>query len=128
MKYTIDHGNLVIRDINSHNVVWSGKPKGIDVIGALPIEFSDDCIVLLDWRYSEKHRIINLLRINSTGKIIWEVDHSLKKQYSLPHEEEFKIYTDVWFEKPNLVAYAASGFADYIDLQNGKIIKTYFVK
>ncbi len=128
--YKISEGELISKSKNHKTVFWKGKPKGFDVIQVLPINNSDDCIVLLDWLNTGLQNQKNLMRLDLHGNIIWEVgEPSNDCSIGSGRESEIESYTGITrIEEFQLITYAYSGYADYIDLKTGGIIKSEFVK
>ncbi len=125
--FSIDQGELVIRTSRNNELLWKGKPNGVDVELALPIPNTDDLIVLLNWLKAAEQSKKNLLRLGSMGDVIWEVDSPPKKTPPGP-DRDLDVYTGVIIKDEIVIAYAFSGYSDQIDIQTGKIIKWEFVK
>lgn len=125
--FSIDQGELVIRRSQNNEVLWQGKPNGVDVDIVLPIPNTDDAIVLLNWLKAADQNKKNLLRLNSHGNVVWEVDSAPKKTPPGP-DRDMDVYTSMIIKNNIVIAYAFSGYSDEIDIQTGKIIKWEFVK
>jgi len=127
--YEIVNGELIIRSKETGEIMWRGKPKGYEVAVVLPIEQSDDYIVLLEWLKSGLENQKNLLRLEPSGNIVWEVGDPPKDSYSGPERgQESESYTQIMVENPQLIASSYSGYADFIDVETGYIYKSEFVK
>jgi len=127
--YEIINGELLIRSQENGEVLWKGKPKGYDVAVVLPIEDSDDYIVLLEWLKSGLENQKNLLRLDLYGNIVWEVGDPPKGVPGPERGPEIESYTGITgIEKYQLIAYAYSGFSDHIDIETGTIVGSEFVK
>ena len=128
--FEIKDGELIVTSTLTEEVLWKGKPKGYHVAQVLPIEGSNDCIVLLEWLKSGLENQKNLIRLDPYGNIVWEVGDPPKKAAPGPERGlEIESYTGITgIEKIQLIAFAYSGFSDHIDIETGAIIKSEFVK
>lgn len=128
-SYEVESGELIVRSTKNGEILWKGKPKGYDVGQVFPINGSNDCIVLLEWQKTRVENQRNLLRLDPCGKIIWVIEDPTKKIISGPkREQEVESYTQVLIKNSQWIASTYSGFADYIDIETGAIIKSEFVK
>lgn len=127
--YGIKNSELIVKSTKNEKVMWEGKPKGYAVSQVLPIEDSNDCITLLDWRKTGLENQRNLLRLDPHGNIVWEVGNPPKGfVYGLERGIETESYTQIMYENRQLIASSYSGFADYINVETGQIYKSEFVK
>ncbi len=127
--FEIKNGELIVTSTLTEEVFWKGKPKGYDVVQVLPIEGSNDCIVLLEWLKSGLENQKNLIRLDPYGNIVWEVGNPPKGfVYGLERGIETESYTQIMYENYQLIASSYSGFADYINVETGQIYKSEFVK
>ena len=128
--YEIENAELIVKSTLTGELFWKGKPKGYAVTQVLPVEGSNDCIVLLEWLKSGLENQKNLIRLDPYGNIVWEVGDPPKKAAPGPERGlEIESYTGITgIEKFQLIAFAYSGFSDHIDIETGAIIKSKFVK
>lgn len=127
--FEIKNGELIVKSKLTEEAFWKGKPKGYDVAQVLPIEGSNDCIVLLEWLKSGLENQKNLIRLEPFGNIVWEVGDPPKEVFAgLERGQDSESYTQIMIEKSNLIASSYSGFADYINIGTGHVIKSEFVK
>jgi hypothetical protein len=129
-KYRVFQGELIIYEDKTDNVLWKGKPLDVDVEKVSRIPDSEDMIVLLNWIKAESQHKKNLIRITPLGDIVWQVERpSIKQQGPSRDDIRGEVYTDITnIESDCVTAYAYSGYSDFIDIRNGKIIKSVFVK
>lgn len=130
LVYEISNGELIVLSKKGEKILWKGKPKGYDVIQVIPVESSDDCIVLLDWLKTGLENQKNFLRLDLHGNVVWEVSDPPEKVAPGPvRGKETETYTCITrIEEFQLVAYSYSGYSDHIDIETGVITKSEFVK
>ncbi len=117
--YSINEKKLQIKDNCSQEIIWEGKPDGYSVLVILPIPESDDCIVLLDF-YNNISRLKNVVRCRPDGTIAWRCQ--------LPNSSGFDAYTSMIWANQKLEVYSWSGFAVSLNIDNGNIMSSMFVK
>jgi hypothetical protein len=118
MRYSLDNGELEIRDSSTWEVVWQGKPAGHLVIEVVPLADTEDCLLLLEW-FHDKKRCRNLWRYSYEEGIIWQAE--------LPSLGP-DIYVAVEAKDGHLVGQTWSGFTVRLDKRTGKILSAVFVK
>ena len=129
--FSIIKGELVIRLSSTGEILWKGKPNGIDVDYVFTIPDSTDILVILDGGAAYKQGKKNLLRFDLQGNVIWEVESPPEKNLYGPDRDDksMEVYTDISAIDVNFVeAFAYSGYSDVIDIHTGKILKSTFVK
>jgi len=127
--YSIIDGELIITDSKRGEIQWRGRPKGLEALSLFPIPSSEDCVVLLNWRQISSYKEKNLLRIRPDGHVIWEVgDPSPNVQlFGVDRDQDF--YVRIIKIKSSFIhANSYSGFVDYINIENGHICDSIFVK
>jgi hypothetical protein len=118
------HDGLAVAETNE-GVAWTGAvDAGAVVTKVLPIQDSNDAVVLLDpdsrpagvlkW-----HPFFNLLRLSPEGGVVWRAD--------LVPGDTWKVFLDVEWQDEVLRASAAS-YKCTLDPSTGRIIETAFVK
>lgn len=128
-SYIVEQDTLVIQKGDSEKILWRGRPLGLPVRGAYPIEHSDDCIVLLDWRTAADKGSINLLRINPEGNIIWEINMPDADNQYLGITRDYELYVKIGGVSERIIeAHSGSGFLDSIDVETGDVMKSEFTK
>ena len=115
--YKIESGKLVIFDLATNDVKWSGDFEG-SVFKILPIPEGDDCLVLLDPGISKKPTFENLLRVQPSGDITW------RAKLSRSHDA----YTDVLSTGEGVEARTWNGVRVLIDLADGSVREIGFSK
>ena len=129
--FSIVQGVLIIRSSSTGEILWKGKPYDINVDKIFPIPDSTDLIVLLDWNEAGGQNKRNLLRLDTLGNLIWEVELPPVKQLHGPDRDDKRgdVYTGITAIDDNVLkAYAWAGYSDHIDIHTGKILKSIFVK
>jgi hypothetical protein len=128
-NYSIIDGEIVIIDKHGQKIHWRGRPKGIEVMSIFPISSSEDCIVLLNWRKISSYKEKNLLRIRPDGHVAWEVsDPSPNVQlYGVDRDQDFYVRI-LEIDSSFVQANSYLGFVDYIDMENGQVRDSVFVK
>jgi hypothetical protein len=119
--------NEELRIAEKDVLVWRGKPKNLNVKEVLSIPGTDDCIVLLDLYQAEALHTKNLLRCDPGGHINWESGFPLSTLHGI-NRNDHECYGRVRIENNMVIATSLSGFADYFEIETGKIIKSEFVK
>jgi outer membrane protein assembly factor BamB len=117
--YSLNEKRLQIKDGHSQEVIWGGKPDGYPVLTVFPIPESDDCIVLLDFN-NNTSRLKNVVRCKPDGTIAWRCQ--------LPNSSGFDAYTSVAWTNQVIEAYSWSGFVVSLNIDNGNIMSSMFVK
>ena len=129
--FSIIQGELVIRVSSTGEILWKGKPYGINVDYVFTIPDSTDILVLLDWGANYTLGKNNLLRLDVLGNVIWVVGSPPIKSPPGPDRDDknMQVYTGITAIDVNfVVAFAYSGYSDVIDIHTGKILKSIFVK
>jgi hypothetical protein len=128
VSYTINQGELVIRSIETGQVLWTGKPNGIQVDKVIPVPERDHCIVLLNWELAMWQKKKNIISLDASGNFAWEIEHATIEQFGVLRNDH-EIYTDMKINKEGyLQAYSWSGYSDQIDVRTGKIVQSDWVK
>jgi hypothetical protein len=110
------------------DLLWEGKPLEISVKSLYRIPYSMDFIVLLNWDEAIEKKQRNLLRFSCFGKVIWIVEKP-KVEFRFMQTPGIDIYTGITgFEEGLVHAFSCLGYSDRIDLAEGRIISTEFVK
>jgi|HubBroStandDraft_1064217.scaffolds.fasta_scaffold1214561_1 outer membrane protein assembly factor BamB len=117
VSYRISGGNLEVLDAMDA-VRWAGKPKGMRPTSLLPIQGSNDCIVLCD-PGAQPRGFKNLFRVTPNGDVAWEAD--------LPSSGE-DFYLSVRYTNDVVLANTWSGFLVQLDLNTGRVARRTFVK
>jgi hypothetical protein len=117
--YYLANDELVIEDIEDNSVKWKGKIGGLPIHTLLSIPDIEDCIVLLNY-WENGNRFQNLLRINSTGSVVWRA--------MLPSDVGVDSYVRTKWQSGDLLAWSWSGFMVTIDISTGNIITQKFTK
>jgi outer membrane protein assembly factor BamB len=115
----VDAGELVIHDVENGTERWRGKVAGYAVVEALPIAGSPDCVVLLDPSAGPKV-FSNLVRVRPNGEVAWRA--------STPESSAPDAYVEARFEEGRLVASSWSGFRCVVDLDDGSVERSTWVK
>ena len=68
--YSIDSGDLVVKDNETSTTIWRGRFENTPVYKIIPL--GERCLVLLDPGNSGKPTFDNLLLINSFGQTLWK--------------------------------------------------------
>ena len=126
-SYSILEKELSVTENVSGNSIWHGKPKQLDGKIIVPIPDFDDCIVLLDFYQADASQTKNLLRIDPYGRIIWESGFPSKQLYGIKRTDH-EAYVFMEYENQKLWGTSWSGFRDEINIDNGAIIDSIFVK
>lgn len=127
--YVIELGNLKSFLKGSESMLWSGRPKGIDVIDFVKIPKSDDCVVLLDWTRSSLLQINNVFRLTPFGEIIWEIFLPDKYKNVFGINRDYDAYTRIYEISESFVSInSMSGFLDKVNANTGEVVDSAFVK
>jgi hypothetical protein len=127
-SYSIVRGEIVIQSTETGQVLWAGKPYGIQVDIVLPVPEKENWIVLLNWEQAMWQKKKNIICLNLFGNIVWEVEHATIEQFGVARNE-VEIYTGMRINKEgDLMGYSWSGYSDQIDMKTGKIVKSDWVK
>jgi len=122
--YYIEHGELVIQKTDNKAITWRGRPKGTDVDAVFAIPNTGDCIVLLNWNQGTQG---NIIRVGINGEILWEARCPGKAMYGVNRLND--VYVGIHkVESEKIYANSWCGFLDTINLNNGEIIESSFVK
>jgi hypothetical protein len=116
-SYSADQGDLVVA--SGSTIVWRGRPAGMTVYKAFLLPGTEDAIVLLDYEQSKTARFRNLLRCRPDGQIVWTAE---------PPPGAVDSYVEVRWDERGLIAGSWSGYSLGIDVANGRITRTTFVK
>jgi len=101
-------------------VLWSLKPFGFAASALLPVDGSDDGIVLCNPDEMQQGNFRNLIRISVGGGVVWRAE--------LPAGQANDAYVDVHWEDRLLVAHTWSANRVVIDVDTGRISATTFTK
>ena len=116
--YSIESGNLVVRDPNTEAVVWSGTFDGCPLLKIVPLRVVDGCLILLDWSGSQQPTFENLLLITGDGSVTWRV----------PLPDLNDTYVDVRLTDTGIAATTWTGFIVAIDPSNKTVRRVNFTK
>jgi hypothetical protein len=125
---TINQGELFMKSSSSGDIVWKGKIEGLDFKEIKKIPGSEDFIVLLDWRAAIDHSTPNVYRINHKGMIIWKIGEPQNVNPNQPARRGVGVYSSIELQANQLTGFDMNGFIDTIDIKNGSILNTVFVK
>jgi hypothetical protein len=128
VDYIIKNGELLICTNKSGGDIYVGQVNGIKVEEVLKIPDTQDCIVLLNYLQAHVKQKSNILRIDETGKIKWEVGSPQKQDSKQLIRDEIGSYTGFFIRNGLLFAYDYSGFSDQIDMKTGLVLHSEFVK
>ena len=75
--FNVRDGNVEVS--TGRQIEWTGRVLGVSALAAFPLPGSEDGIVVLDWMdrptgLEAWHPYRNLVRITSTGKIVWRAE------------------------------------------------------
>lgn len=126
-EFSVENKHLLVKKRREKTIIWKGKPKNLDVISILPINNSNDCIVLLDVFQADCHKVKNLLRCNQKGKIIWETGNLNTELFGIKRTNH-EIYTSIEIKGDLLFCVSISGFEDQLDIKTGYVVNSVFVK
>lgn len=116
--YSVENGELQLRNTSRAEIIWQGKPEGHEVIKAQSIPESADCVALLEWG-DKIPNYANLWRYSAEHGTVWKAE--------LPTLGS-DVYTDFHLEETGLVAHSWSGYKILIDLSTGRILSLQFTK
>jgi outer membrane protein assembly factor BamB len=117
--YSVNEKKLQIKDTHTQELTWEGEPDGFSVLAILPIPETDDCIVLLNF-YNNTSRMKNVVRCKPDGAIAWRC--------KLPSSNGFDAYTSIVWTDRGLEAYSWSGFVVVLNINDGSVMSSMFVK
>ncbi len=108
---------LAIAD-DAGTVRWTGEPLGHRAADVLPIEGSDDCVVMC--RYDEVLRgpFRNVARLTSRGAIVWQAE--------VPSADD--TFVAIKWMSGLLMAISWAGISVRLDVATGRIVDSVFVK
>lgn len=111
------HGIVVTQNMDG-SYSWTGSYGGTPIIGAIPSEKGQNCVVLLDPGAGDRLVFENLLCIDCDGTIIWAA--------KLPSMPDCFVGMD---RKPNgILANTFSGFLILMDSETGAELESKYVK
>jgi hypothetical protein len=118
VQYRIGSEGLLTIVDGAGVVLWSGDPLGCRAADVLPIDGSNDCVVLC--RHDEVVRgpFRNVARLAPRGGIVWQVE--------LPQAGD--AYVAIKWMNGLLVATSWSGYSVRLDVGTGRILDSIFVK
>lgn len=111
---------VVVTDLNSGDVVWSGQPLGRGVLDVVQVSDGSRALVLLDYYKTPPNDRGNLVAIDDHGGILWRA--------TLPTSSATDAFTEVELTAEGVSAFTWSGHRVLIDLATGKTVKDSFVK
>jgi hypothetical protein len=118
VHYRIGKEGLLSVVDDAGTVLWSGEPLGYRAADVLPIEGSDDCVVMC--RYDEVVRgpFRNVARLTSRGAIIWQAE--------VPAADDR--FVAIKWMNGLLTATSWGGWSVRLDVGSGRITDSVFVK
>lgn len=117
-SHRIESGKLIIENLSTGVLEWSGDFEGLPVFKVLPINGTTDCLVLLDPGASKQPTFKNLLRVKNTGDIIWRAE--------LPRSHD--AYADVLVTNQGVEARSWQGIRVLVSLVDGSVEEIGFSK
>ena len=112
-------GEVELLDENGA-LMWAGKPLGCDARAVLPIDGTNDVVVLLNPDSGGNGPFRNLLRLAQSGAIVWQAD--------LPTRDRADAYMKVRWQGNRLVANSWSTYLVELDEEDGRIVNKTFTK
>jgi hypothetical protein len=119
-SYAVADGDLVIKKSDTDSIVWRGRPDdSYPVSVVLPLQESDDCLVLLEYSSRSGYGLENLLRCRLDGSIVWRAE-----QPERAHDR----YVGMRWTEEGLSAGSWSGYRVLLDTETGRIRSLEFTK
>ena len=139
--FSLENGDLIIKDVSSQNIIWGGKPLNCSVENMIIDEINERCFVLLSkgdgprlYPGGPLKAFRNLICMNTSGEIIWRADlpgSGIDYYTSIIWAKDLQ--TNIFdikleFEPNSLIALSFSGFLVNINPENGKFISQLLIK
>jgi outer membrane protein assembly factor BamB len=118
--FSVYEGDLVVTDLASGHVIWTGRPLGHAVTEVLPLSGGDKAAVLLDYRSMQSGAARNLICLAVDGEIVW--------QASLPTDSPSDAFVSLDVVGERIIAHSWTGYRSIIDPKTGDIIDRTFEK
>lgn len=119
LEYSLDNGEIEIRESASGMKVWKGHPLVLPVIKVTGLPARQGCIALLDPMKRPRQSFANLIRCSPLGSVIWQADPptSFNESYV-----EFDLSDDA------IIAWSWSGYRLIVGIERGEILSKKFGK
>jgi outer membrane protein assembly factor BamB len=118
--FSLWEGDVVVTDMVSGDVLWTGRPLGHPATDVLPLSGGDRAAVLLDFGSMPSGPARNLICLAEDGEIVW--------QAALPTDSRTDAFVSVDLVRNQIIAHSWTGFRTAIDPKTGKIIDRTFEK
>lgn len=111
---------IVITDLDSGEVLWSGKPLGRPVLDVLQPITASQGIALLDYLNAAPEERANLVAIDDHGRVLWRA--------TLPTTSSTDAFTEIELVEGGVSAFTWSSHRVLIDIQTGDTLDIAYTK
>lgn len=127
--YSLDSAHLVVSSRADGEEVWRGRPAHLDVLAAVALTLSEDCIVLLDWLNCEHNACRNLVRLNPSGVEAWRIGPPNPKPPLFGVDRLDDAYVGIGRVTPDVIEVDSyAGFRDLVAPETGQVLGSEFTK
>jgi hypothetical protein len=111
---------IIVTDLDSGEVLWSGRPLGRPVLELLQLPTASRAIALLDYLNAAPEERANLVAIDDRGTVLWRA--------KLPTTSNTDAFTDIDLVEGGVSAFTWSSHRVLIDIETGETLDDAFTK
>ncbi len=118
--FSLANKEVVVIDLDTGRVLWSGRPLGRDVVDLLQLDDGTSAVALLESYGSPPDDRSNLVAIDSLGRVRWRA--------KVPTESSTDAFTSVDLIEGEISAFSWSSHRVLIDPDTGATLRDEFTK